>query len=96
MQLTPFADKIVVRKLEAQKSIIIDPYEEDRIPNKGVVVAFNKDMNPDCFVTTGDVVVFGVHVGERLPDSNDLFVIMEADIWCKIDGDFMSPKGELQ
>ena len=95
MKITPFLDKIVVRKLKPKKSIIIDPFEEDRIPNKGVVVAFNKVMNPDCFVTTGDVVVFGVHVGERLPDSNDLFVIMEGDIWCKIDGNFASPEGEL-
>lgn len=94
MQITPYADKIVVRKLLPKKGLIIDPYEDDRIPNKGIVVAFNKTMNEDCFVKAGDVVVFGVHVGERLPDSNDLFVIMEGDIWCKLDGEPINSKGE--
>lgn len=96
MKLTPYGDKIIVRKEEKKLSEVIDlqeaPAYSEKRPARGVVVAVNKDHNPNTFVKAGDVVVFGMHVADEVPDIKGLYVIMEPDIWYKIEGDTVDPR----
>lgn len=81
MKLTPLADRIVLKQIEAEEktaSGIILPDSAKEKPSEGKVVAVGKDVKE---VKAGDTVLYSKYGPTEVKvDGEDLLVVKEEDI----------------
>ncbi len=96
MNLRPLHDRIVVKRMEEERTSpggIVIPDSATEKPSKGEVVAVgngkvseNGDVRP-VDVKVGDTVLFGKYSGTEVKvDGDDLLVMREDDVMAVIEG----------
>jgi len=96
MNLRPLHDRIVVKRMEEERTSpggIVIPNSATEKPSKGEVVAVgngkvseNGDVRP-VDVKVGDTVLFGKYSGTEVKvDGDDLLVMREDDVMAVIEG----------
>jgi chaperonin GroES len=88
-KLTPLADRVVVRPLDAEEKTaggLIIPDTAKEKPQKGTVVAVGpgkveNGTKIDMTVSEGDTVLYGKYAGTDVTlDGEDLLIMRESDI----------------
>ena len=96
MNLRPLHDRIVVKRMEEERTSpggIVIPDSATEKPSKGEVMAVgngkvseNGDLRP-VDVKVGDTVLFGKYSGTEVKvDGDDLLVMREDDVMAVIEG----------
>ena len=96
MNLRPLHDRIVVKRMEEERTSpggIVIPDSATEKPSKGEVVAVgngkvneNGDVRP-VDIKVGDTVLFGKYSGTEVKvDGDDLLVMREDDVMAVIEG----------
>ena len=85
MNITPLADRVIIKQAEAEtttSSGIIIPDTAQEKPQKGTVVAAGKGTKENPItVKVGDTILYGKYAGNELKYNNEDFIIMrESDI----------------
>ena len=94
MALSPLADRVVIKALEAESKTaggIIIPDNAKEKPQKGEVVAVGPGKTDDkgnvikMELKVGDKVLYGKYSGTEVSvDGKDLLIMREADVLAKI------------
>jgi len=94
MALSPLADRVVIKALEAESKTaggIIIPDNAKEKPQKGEVVAVGPGKTDDkgnvikMELKVGDKVLYGKYAGTEVSvDGKDLLIMREADVLAKI------------
>ena len=94
MALSPLADRVVIKALEAESKTaggIIIPDTAKEKPQKGEVVAVGPGKTDDkgnvikMELKVGDKVLYGKYAGTEVSvDGKDLLIMREADVLAKI------------
>jgi chaperonin GroES len=87
LNITPLADRVVVRTADAETTTtggIIIPDTAKEKPQKGVVVAVgNGKKDEPLTVKVGDEVLYGKYSGTELSiDGGDYLIMRESDIFA--------------
>lgn len=89
MNLRPLSDRVVVRRMEEEKRLLVVSYCQivQRKPAKGEILAVGEGKRADngnlvpMTVKVGDNVLFGKYAGQEVKvDGKDVLVMREDDI----------------
>ena len=96
MNIRPLHDRVIVRRLEEERSTaagIVIPDSATEKPNRGKVIAVGKGKANDkgevrpMDVKVGDVVLFGQYAGSKVKiDGEELLVMSEDDLMAVLEG----------
>ncbi|MFA5529364.1 MAG: co-chaperone GroES [Thiohalomonadaceae bacterium] len=96
MNIRPLHDRVIVRRLEEERTTaagIVIPDTATEKPNRGKVIAVGKGKANDkgevrpMEVKVGDVVLFGQYAGSKVKiDGEELLVMSEDDLMAVLEG----------
>ncbi|MGE0082482.1 MAG: co-chaperone GroES [Thiohalomonadaceae bacterium] len=96
MNIRPLHDRVIVRRLEEERTTaagIVIPDTATEKPNRGKVIAVGKGKTNDkgevrpMEVKVGDVVLFGQYAGTKVKvDGEELLVMSEDDLMAVLEG----------
>ena len=86
--IIPFGNRLLVRRktsdTETEGGILLPSAVTERKFNEGNVVRASED----CKITEGEYVIFGDYSGNEIMEGDEmLLLIMEDDVYCKVQGD---------
>lgn len=96
MNIRPLHDRVIVRRLEEERTTaagIVIPDTATEKPNRGKIIAVGKGKTNDkgevrpLEVKVGDVVLFGQYAGTKVKiDGEELLVMSEDDLMAVLEG----------
>ena len=86
--IIPFGNRLLVRRkiseTETEGGILLPSAITDKKFNEGTVVRASED----CKITAGEYVIFGDYSGNEIIEGDELLIlIMEDDVYCKVQED---------